>query len=285
MSNQPAVSVVIPTYNRPDFLTTAVRSVLDQTFEDFECVVVDDGSDRFPDLPEDERLSVIHHDKNRGVSAARNTGIRETSAPLLAFLDDDDRWRSEKLERQVEFFREHPSAHAVQPEAIWYRDGERIEQKEKHRKPDGDIFPRALERCLVSGSGVMIRRDVFEDVGLFDEDLPACEDYDFWLRMGLEYPVYLIEEPLVEKDGGRSDQLSSRPGLDKYRVYALRKFIGCPGAEPYRDRARELIIEKCEIYSQGCRKRDRDEEAREFERYAEEARNGLKSDSPVVNES
>jgi glycosyltransferase involved in cell wall biosynthesis len=273
--NDPKVSVVIPTYNRPDFLRTAVESVLDQTFENFECLVVDDGSEEWEPMPEDPRLSVIHHDENRGVSAARNTGIRASSAPFIAFLDDDDRWRPEKLERQLEFFEEHPSAHAVQPEAIWYRDGERIEQKDKHRKPDGDIFPRALERCLVSGSGVMIRREVFDEVGTFDEELPACEDYDLWLRMGLQYPVYLIEEPLVEKYGGRPDQLSSQPGLDKYRVYALRKFVELPGSEPYRERAYELIVEKCEIYSQGCRKRDKTESAEEFERYAHEARERL----------
>jgi len=275
MGKKPTVSVIIPTYNRPEFLNQAVGSVLNQTFQDFELLVVDDGSDRALDLPEDDRLTLIRHEKNFGVSAARNTGIQASQAPLISTLDDDDRWLPDKLRRQLEFFQNNPGEFVVQPEAIWYRNGEKVDQKRKHRKPDGPILPRALERCLVSGSGVMMKRDVFEKVGLFDEDFPVCEDYDLWLRMGLHYPVRLINEPLVEKDGGRPDQLSSRPGLDKYRVLALRKFIGLAGSEPYRERARELIVEKSDIYAQGCRKYGRPEEARRFEQYAEEARQAL----------
>lgn len=282
MSQNPSVSVIIPTYNRPDFLRTAVESVLEQTFDDFELFVVDDGSNVDLELPEDPRCTLIHHEENKGVSAARNTGIRTSGAPLIATLDDDDHWYPEKLERQVEFFRNHPGEHAVQPQAIWYRNGEKIEQKEKHEKPDGWILPRALERCLVSGSGVMIRREVFEQVGLFDQELPGCEDYDLWLRLGLHYPVRLIDEPLVEKDGGRPDQLSAQPGLDKYRVLALRKFIQLEESEPYRERALELIVKKSEIYGQGCRKHGRPEEANQFKQYAREAREQLEVSTPNV---
>lgn len=275
MEKKPTVSVIIPTYNRPKFLKQAVESVLHQTFEDFELLVVDDGSDHRPKIPEDPRLTLLRHEQNLGVSAARNTGIRASHAPFIATLDDDDRWLPEKLSRQVDFFQQNPDEYAVQPEADWYRAGEKVKQKRKHRKPDGSILPRALERCLVSGSGVMIKRDVFKTVGCFDEDLPACEDYDLWLRLGLHYPVRLIDEVLVEKDGGRPDQLSSQPGLDKYRVLALRKFIQLPGSEPYRQRARELIVKKSEIYARGCRKYGRPEEARRFQQYADEARQVL----------
>jgi len=167
MKDRPRVDVVVPTYNRPEFLDRALRSVREQTYEHFHCFVVDDGSDREITVPQDERFTVLRHDSNRGVSAARNTGIRESSARLLAFLDDDDRWKKTKLERQVDFFHKNSDAYAVQPQAVWYRDGQRVQQKEKHRKPDGELLPRALERCLVSGSGIMVRRDVFEHVGMF----------------------------------------------------------------------------------------------------------------------
>ncbi|MFB6356011.1 MAG: glycosyltransferase family 2 protein [bacterium] len=171
---EPSVSVIIPTYNRPKFLKTAVNSVLDQTFQDFELIIVDDGSQQALDCPEDSRVHMIRHEENRGVAAARNTGILASKASWVATLDDDDRWRPHKLERQIQFVHDHPEAVAVQPEAVWYRDGELVNQKDHHSKPDGNLLPRAMERCLVSASGVMLHSSVFSRVGYRPVRITIC---------------------------------------------------------------------------------------------------------------
>ncbi len=227
------VSVIIPTYNRARFLRQAICSVLLQTYHPFEIIVVDDGStDETPRII--TRYPVIYHRKpqREGPAAARNRGLRLARGKLVAFLDSDDLWLPEKLARQVEFFAKHPEAVAVQPEEIWLKAGRRIHPQRKHRKPNGYFFDRAVKLCLVSPSGVMLRRRVFEEIGLFDEEFPVCEDYELWLRLAARYPVYLIPEPLVIKRGGHPDQLSSTPGLDFWRLKALVKIFRDPVLTP-----------------------------------------------------
>ena len=133
------------------------------------------------------------------------------------------------------------------------------------------IFERSLPLCLVSPSAVMIRRSLLEEVGLFDETLPACEDYDLWLRITWKYPVHLIETPLIVKRGGHADQLSAMPELDKYRIAAIVKILkrGClsPGQQAA---ALATLKEKCRIYALGCDKRGKTEEAGYYRRLPEE---------------
>ncbi len=263
------VTVIIPTYNRSALVLQAVTSVLAQNFKDTEILVVDDGStDGTVEALESfsERIRVLRHELNRGVSAARNTGIRASSAPLIAFLDSDDRWLPGKLDAQVRFFRDNPGAVACQTREIWIRRGRRVNPGRRHVKPSGDIFEASLERCLVSPSAVMIRRSVLEEVGLFDEDLPVCEDYDLWLRISSRHPIHLLDQDLLVREGGRPDQLSAfGPGMDRYRIQSMIGLLQrCPLTEDQERATLRELARKCRIYGQGCLKRGREEEGRYY---------------------
>ena len=277
MEVSPLVTVVIPTYNRASFLREAIDSVLEQTFRSFELIVVDDGStDGTGDLLRSygSRLRSIYQE-NRGPSAARNAGIRAARGEWLAFLDSDDYWLPEKLAKQVAFVRENPHVRICYTEEIWYRRGRRVNPAKKHRKYSGWIFQRMLPLCIVSPSSVMIHRKVLDEVGMFDEELPACEDYDLWLRIGARYPIYLIPEPLIVKRNGHEGQQSQRFwGMDRFRIRALVKLLQQESLSP-EDRAavRETLRRKCEIVAQGSEKRGKLEEAAHYrsliQRYCE----------------
>jgi len=260
----PLVSVIIPTYNRGWIVRDAIDSVLGQTYADFELIVVDDGSsDRTPPILDayGDRLRVIRQ-ANQGVSAARNRGIGESSGPLIALLDSDDIWLPKKLAVQVDFFKRNPAALICQTEEIWIRNGLRVNPGKRHRKPSGMIFERSLELCLVSPSAVMVRRELFEKVGQFDESLPACEDYDLWLRVGCRFPVHLIDKPLTIKRGGHEDQLSRQSSLDRYRIRSLVKLIESARLTPIQRNAAVIALrKKCAVYAKGCLKRGRLKEA------------------------
>ncbi|MBN2061625.1 MAG: glycosyltransferase family 2 protein [Deltaproteobacteria bacterium] len=259
------VSVVIPTFNRRDRVSRAILSVLSQTFGDYEIIVVDDGS---VDGTSEEmsgfknNIRYIKNSETRGVSAARNTGIRASNFELIAFLDSDDHWMPEKLETQVKFFMDNTDAVACQTEELWIRRGVRVNPGKKHLKPSGDIFRQSLKLCLVSPSAVMLKRSLLKEVGLFDEELPVCEDYDLWLRIGCRYKIHLIEKKLVVKEGGARDQLSAQyKGMDRFRIKSMMKLLNSGELRGDQIEAvqRELEI-KCRIYGEGCIKRGRKEE-------------------------
>jgi len=264
----PQVSVIIPTYNRAGCLREAVDSVLAQKFRGFELIVVDDGStDETPQLLREYGSSIrMLRQENRGVSAARNAGIAASRGELIAFLDSDDAWLPGKLARQVEFFRQNPEILICQTEELWVKNGRRVNPGQRHRKRGGMIFEPSLALCLVSPSAVMLRRELFEQVGLFDERLPACEDYDLWLRVSCRFPVGLIETPLIIKRGGHADQLSRARGLDRYRIESIAKLMtdGCLSAAQ-RVAAGAVLTLKCRLYAGGCRKRGRHAEADRYE--------------------
>lgn len=270
-SKKSAVSVIIPTFNRRRFVQEAVGSVLAQDFSDFELIVVDDGSTDGTA----EQLSAygskirVIRQENAGVSAARNRGIKVSTAPLIAFLDSDDLWLAGKLARQAAFFRKHTDALICQSEELWIRNGRRVNPRKKHRKRSGMIFEHSLELCLVSPSAVMLRRRLLQEVGLFDEDLPACEDYDLWLRVSCRYPVYLIDEPLIVKRGGHADQLSRAAGLDRYRIRSMANLLDSGLLSSTQAAAAGRVLhQKCAIYAQGCLKRGKTEEARRYRQIA-----------------
>jgi glycosyltransferase involved in cell wall biosynthesis len=270
--DNPTVSVIIPTYNRAGMLTAAIDSVLAQDFTDFELIVVDDGStDDTPQVLKayGAKIKVIRQ-RNQGVSAARNRGIAAACGRLIAFLDSDDLWLPGKLTIQIDFFKTTPEALICQTEEIWVRNGVRVNPKERHRKYSGMIFERSLTLCLVSPSAVMARPGLFEKFGLFDESLPACEDYDMWLRVSCRYPVYLIRTPLIIKRGGHADQLSRRPALDKYRIQAIKKILDSRvlSVDQYKAGVKVLKL-KCALYAAGCRKRGRTDEAQFYNALAE----------------
>jgi glycosyltransferase involved in cell wall biosynthesis len=263
------VSVIIPTFNRALKVVRAVASVLYQTFTDYEVLVVDDGSEDATSealTPFGSRVRYIRHSTNQGVSAARNMGIRESDSPLLAFLDSDDYWLPGKLAAQVSFFSEHPEAVACQTEELWIRRGVRVNPMKKHLKPSGEVFEPSLRLCVVSPSAVVLRRSLLDEVGLFDEELPACEDYDLWLRISCKYPIWLITESHVVKEGGAPDQLSRTvEGLDQYRIRAIARLVERGSlSEKQRAAALKELRFKCRVYGNGCLKRGKEGEGRYY---------------------
>ncbi|MCB9481266.1 MAG: glycosyltransferase family 2 protein [Desulfobacteraceae bacterium] len=264
--NNNLISVIIPVYNRAWCIKEALDCVLQQTYKNFELIVVNDGSDdetgqileKYKD--NHENIKVLFQ-KNRGVSASRNLGILNSSGGFIAFLDSDDLWDSRKLEVQFDYFMKNKNAVVCQTEEIWIRNNKRINPKKRHKKPFGDIFVPSLSLCLVSPSAVMMKKEFFEKAGRFDEKMTACEDYDLWLRSSLLFDFHLIESPLVIKRGGHCDQLSSLPLLDKFRIYSIKKILD----NGICDRKKEIcavdkIVEKCVIYMEGCKKRFKMEE-------------------------
>lgn len=272
-SLKPAISVIIPTYNRARMVVEAIESVLNQTFKAFELILIDDGStDETPAaLANYASVVTVIRQTNKGVSAARNKGIQSAQGNLVAFLDSDDLWLPEKLAHQFEFFQRHSEAMICQTEEIWIRNGKRINPKKRHRKPSGDIFAPSLELCLVSPSAVMMRKTLFKNIGLFDENLPACEDYDLWLRIACRYPITLIEKQLVVKRGGHADQLSKMASLDRYRIQALVKLLKSEALTEEQTKKTQVILsQKAGIYANGCRKRGKLQEAAEYEMLMQE---------------
>lgn len=280
-ASDPAVSIIIPTFNRARVLARAVESVLVQNYSDFELIVVDDGStddtqqvlSRFP------QLRTIELSQNRGVSHARNTGIHQARGRRICFLDSDDWWMEGKLKAQVEWMDRHPDVPLCHTEEIWIRNGVRVNPMNKHKKQGGFIFKHCLPLCVISPSSVMMDAKIFNEIGLFDETLPACEDYDLWLRLCARYQVGFLPEPMLVKTGGHEDQLSRKYwGMDRFRVKALEKILEEPTLNmENRERVLNMLVEKYEILKNGCMKRNKRAEAEAYDRALDNHRHALAS--------
>ena len=265
----PRVSAIIPTYNRKAYVLEAVDSVLEQTYGDYELIVVDDGSEDGTGeaLKEySEKLRYAHQDNN-GVSSARNSGLELAEGEFIAFLDSDDLWLPEKLDIQVAWMDKHPEAQICYTDEIWIRRGVRVNPRKKHAKYSGEIYPQCLPLCIISPSSALMRRGLFEEVGTFDPSFPVCEDYDLWLRVAARFPVFFIPQKLIIKRGGHAGQLSQQGwGNDRYRVRALVKILETGALTP---QMRELTIEelhrKCRVLINGFRKRGKEEGVKEYE--------------------
>ena len=266
----PEVSVIIPTYNREKFISECVQSVLAQTLPAREIIIVDDGSTDatynilrdlgFNSLSTKKTVLRYFFQQNRGVSSARNLGIKEARSEYIALLDSDDLWLKSKLDRQVSAFQnDTQSSRLCHTDEIWIRNGVRVNQHKKHKKHGGNVFQSCLKLCCISPSSAMMHRSVFEDFGFFDEDLPACEDYDFWLRYSAKEDVNFIDEPLIIKKGGHSDQLSGAHwGMDRFRIYSIEKILKEPDLKPvHKTEAIHEVILKLEILINGSQKRQK----------------------------
>lgn len=264
----PLVTVVVPTFNRAHFLPECLDAILAQSFTDFDLVVVDDGSQddtgRVLSAYAD-RIAVLRQ-PNLGVSAARNAGIAKARGLYLAFCDSDDCWHRDKLKRQMELFAAVPDAMLCYTDEVWIRNGRRVNPCKHHHKESGWLFARCLELCIVSPSSVMMPQEFFRRVGLFDERMTVCEDYDLWLRASLQFPFHFIADPLITKRGGHDDQLSRKYwGMDRYRVMAIVKCLesGKPSHEQ-RQQAIAMLVQKCNILANGAAKHGREGEAEEY---------------------
>ncbi len=258
------VSVIIPTFNRACILGRAVESVLSQTFNNYEIIVVDDGSnDKTCEVIESfNKLVRFFRIPHSGVSKARNTGIENAKGDWISFLDSDDYWLPQKLEKQMAYLNANSEYRVCHTDEIWIKNGKRINQGKKHKKYAGWFFSPSLKLCLISPSTVIICREVLDNVGNFDEDFEYVEDYELWLRITSQYPVGYIGEKLTVKTGGHSDQLSNRiDGIEKYRIMALEKFILNGNLQPqYLAESIKIYLYKCNIYISGCKKRGKNME-------------------------
>ena len=263
------ISVVIPVYNRPDLLNRALSSVSKQTTQADEVLVVDDGSSSSPDLSdfhEDLEIQCLRREKNLGVSAARNWGIQQARGKWIALLDSDDEWEPEKLEKQMRYIDQNPELLAIHTLEKWIRRGNEVIPPAYLDKSNNRLWERSLKNCLICPSSVLLHRTVFESVGWFDESLPVCEDYDFWLRLLLNHPVGLTEEKLVRKHGGHSDQLSTTTwGMDRFRIKALEKILKRSDlTDQQRKQALDVMVEKCSVLEQGSIKREKYQAAQKY---------------------
>lgn len=262
------ISVIIPTWNRAERLVNALQSVFSQSLPPAEVIVVDDGST-------DNTREIIHRQfpdarylfqQNKGVSGARNTGIKAASGDWIALLDSDDHWQPDKLEQHCEQLRTWPDYKICHSDEIWIRNGRRVNAMKKHAKQGGHIFRQCLPLCVISPSAVLIHRDLFNEVGLFDERLPACEDYDLWLRICALHPVLYIDKPLITKTGGHADQLSRRHwGMDRFRIHALENILASNTLDTANHAAAlSTLLEKLTIVINGAIKHGNHELANDY---------------------
>lgn len=262
------ISVVIPTYNRRSSLPRAIDSVLAQTRQAMEIILVDDGSDDGTAslLTRDYPHCRYFYQPNLGVSSARNLGIDNAKGEWIALLDSDDAWLPDKLERQAEALAARPELRICHTDEIWIRNGTRVNPMRKHKKQGGRIFRHCLPLCVISPSSALLHRSLFQQYGGFDTRLPACEDYDLWLRLCAREEVLFIERPLTIKYGGHADQLSRRHwGMDRFRIQALEKLLQSTAlSEADRGAALLVLVEKAGILAQGAEKRDRPRRAARY---------------------
>lgn len=262
------ISVIIPTFDRAATVKRAIDSVLAQSHPAHEIIVVDDAStDDTPAVLKKfgSAIKVISNERNRGVSVARNAGIQVARSDWLAFLDSDDEWAPGKLERQIDYHTAHKDLRISQCDEIWIRNGVRVNPMDKHAKKGGWIFQACIPLCIVSPSAVIMHRSVFDDVGEFDIDLPACEDYDLWLRAASKYEIGLLDEKLVTRYGGHEDQLSRKYwGMDRFRITAMEKHVNTDLKSKWKQDLLQELAFKCGVVAAGAEKRGKTETATRY---------------------
>jgi glycosyltransferase involved in cell wall biosynthesis/nucleoside phosphorylase len=270
------VSVIIPVFNRTEPAARAIESVLAQTHAPCEIIVVDDGSDdgsRELFSKFKGRIHPITLARNHGVSYARNRAIEQAQGSWIAFLDSDDTWHPAKLEKQLQHLREHPYYRLSQCEEIWIRDQKRVNRCRHHNKRSGWMFAPSLQLCLVSPSAVIMERELLLENGLFDEALPACEDYDLWLKILRFHPAGLSLDPSLVKYGGHEDQLSRKyAAMDRFRVTSLIAAYEREALDFWRRALAQVIISKAAILAGGFKKRSNEELADFYQNIVHEYR-------------
>ncbi len=257
------ISVVIPVFNRPLELKRAIDSILCQRTAVDEIIIIDDGSsDDTPkviqSLQQQHSLIKCITQTNQGVSAARNKGILLAKGDWIAFLDSDDEWLEDKIEEFLKHLAKHPNCQLFHSDEIWIRKGVRVNAMKKHKKRGGLIFKHCLPLCVISPSASILHKELFKKVGLFNETLPACEDYDLWLRICHNTPVCYSDKTLIKKYGGHEDQLSAKYwGMDRFRIKALHNLLQNTSlTEQDKQDAIAMLCKKTKILLKGAKKHD-----------------------------
>lgn len=267
------ISVIIPTYNRRIYLERAITSVLSQSCLCGEIVIVDDGStdgtDEFVKSLIGKTGTSIHYlrQDNKGPASARNLGIDYAKFEYIAFLDSDDHWAADKLDKQFRAMQDNPNFLISYTKERWLRNGLHLNQKKRHIPKHGNIFIQCLDICLVGMSTVMLKKELLERVGSFDVEYLCCEDYEFWLRVSCKYPFLLVDNVLTIKEGGREDQVSFqyRVGMDKLRIYAIEKLIAHNDLKQMqKTHALKELVKKATIYGNGCVRHGRFDEGQYY---------------------
>ena len=206
MAKRPTVSVIIPTYNRAHLIERAIKSVLNQTYQDFELIIIDDGSTDNTNevlkkyIESDNRIQYIRHKINKGGSAARNTGIKNSVGKYIAFLDSDDEWLPEKLMEQLNVFKDESYEIGAVYSGFQYIDIKGNHKGRQHiPKSEGYIYDDLLTKnCVGSASTILIKKECLDQVELFDETLPSCQDWDMWIKIAKYYKFAFVKAPLVK---------------------------------------------------------------------------------------
>ena len=259
--NKYKISVVIPTLNRINTLQRALDSVINQTYKPAEIIVVDNGSnDGTLKFLREQYPKITTLTENKvGVSSARNKGIKKSINQWIALLDSDDAWHPRKLEVQTSMLdsalKEYNLIHT---DEVWFRNNKHINQMKKHKKQGGYIFERCLSLCCISPSSVLFKKNILDKVGLFDESLPVCEDYDMWLKICSSEEVLFAQDKLTYKYGGHKDQLSkSYWGMDRFRIKSIENIIkNFDLTNKQKKQAKKELIKKLKIIINGAFKRN-----------------------------
>lgn len=238
----------------------AINSVLNQSCGADEIIIIDDGStDNTASVVSSLNSNIQYiYQENHGVSHARNTGIKLAKYHWIAFLDSDDYWMPNKLEQQLAALRCSKNFHLCHTNEKWIRNGVRVNAMNKHQKQSGYIFEKCLALCVISPSSVLIKRETLIQLGVFDESLPVCEDYDLWLRFCSKHPVLFLDESLIMKYGGHKDQLSKRHwGMDRFRIQSIENLLAKNTLNDIdRHKAITMLVKKSTILRNGAAKRN-----------------------------
>jgi len=280
------VSVIIPTYNRVQTLSRAIDSVLNQKSPVDEIIVVDDGStdDTANQISRNYPNVKLIQQPNLGVSAARNAGIKQACFEWIALLDSDDTWKPEKISAIQQAQQTQPEILLFHSNEIWIRNGVRVNPMKKHRKSGGWIFEHCLPLCVISPSATVVHQSLLQSAAYFDETLPACEDYDLWLKICHQFPVGFLDRPLITKYGGHDDQLSCQFwGMDRFRIRSLERLLEQQQLTRQQYFAAEsMLTQKLNILLSGAKKRSNQEVIDEFTPMLDRIKNSVNSQNSVA---
>lgn len=257
------ISIIVPTYNRSTVIIRAIDSVLNQIHQNFELIVVDDGStdgtfELLNNHYKDPRIVYLRQE-NKGVSAARNVGIDKSTSEWIAFLDSDDEWLPKKLSIQVEQIETHKNIRFFHSNENWIRNGVKVNIPKKFCKNGEDLFKRSLDTCLISPSTVVSKKCLLYEHGLFDTGFEICEDYDLWLKILANQEIGFSEDYLVNKYGGHEDQLSTKHhSMDLWRVRSLVNLLQ-KNNDKYAELIQEVIEKKVQVLKSNFLKHNRDD--------------------------